>query len=221
MQKAKSRGRARAPLSRAQIAEAGFRLLNRDGPDGLSMRKLAEELGVEAMSLYNHVRDKDELLQEIANLAVAMVRLPNPARPWRARLEALAISLYEALAHHPHALILLARDEVQLSSPKALAVLEAGAAALAESGLPPARRVSAFRGLISLCFGFALTHTRGAASTRAEAQAVWSQWDQTQWDGRGLPHLATLAPQFLKTKAGDDLAFTLKVYLDALVREAT
>lgn len=216
----KPKPKGRAALTRAGIVETGFLLLNRDGLDGLSMRKLAQALGVEAMSLYNHVAGKEELLLEIANLAVAKIKLPNPARPWRDRLETLIASLYETLANHPHVLILLARDQVQISSPRALAVLEAGAAALAESGLPPSGQVSAFRGLIALAFGFGLAHTRGATSTREEARAVWNTWDQRQWDGLGLPNLARLAPHFLKTQAGADFAFTLKTYLDALERQA-
>jgi TetR/AcrR family tetracycline transcriptional repressor len=184
------------------------------------MRKLAQALGVEAMSLYNHVRDKDALLGEIANLVVSRIPLPNPALPWRARVEALVLGLYGTLVSHPHVLMLLANEKVLVTHPQALAVMEAAACALASSGLAQAQQVSAFRGLIALCFGFVLAHTRGLISTRTEAEAIWGGWDHRQWADTALPSLSKLAPQFLKTRANDDLDFTLRTYLDALERGA-
>jgi TetR/AcrR family transcriptional regulator, tetracycline repressor protein len=216
----KTKTRSPAPLRRTQIASAGLKLLDADGLEGLSMRKLAQVLCVEAMSLYNHIKNKDDLLAEIVNLVVAKVPLPDPRRSWRERIEALILGLYATLTRHPHILPILAREQAVISSPRALAVMEAAARALAESGLSPSRQVSAFRGSIALCFGFVLTHTRGLTATRAQADAVWNAWDSSQWDAAGVPHLAALAPEFLKTKAGDDLAQTLSAFLESLSRDA-
>lgn len=214
---AKSRpDRKKAGLTRVRIAEAGLILLDRDGPEGLSMRKLAQELGVEAMSLYNHVRDKRQLLEDIVNLAVAQAPLPPATRPWRERLEVLVLGLYRALIAHPHTVMILSREDAAIREPRALALIDAAAKALADAGLTPAAQVSAFRGLIALCFGFALAHTRGTTSTRAEAEAIWDRWDPSDFEASGFESLAKLAPQFLKTRANDDLRFMLAAYLDAL-----
>jgi AcrR family transcriptional regulator len=220
MSKSRAKVRHATPLRRNKIANEGLKLLDAGGLEGLSMRKLAQTLGVEAMSLYNHVQSKDDLLAEIVNLVVAKVPLPGPKQHWRKRLEALLLGLYEILTRHPHIVPILAREQAVISSPRALAVMEAAARALAESGLSPSRQVSAFRGSIALCFGFVLTHTRGLTATRAQADAVWNAWDSSQWDAAGVPHLAALAPEFLKTKAGDDLAQTLSAFLDSLSRDA-
>jgi TetR/AcrR family transcriptional regulator, tetracycline repressor protein len=207
-------------LNRLRVIEKGLEILDREGPEGLSMRKLAQALGVEAMSLYNHVKGKQDLLDGVANLVLSSVPIPADSKPWRGRVEAIILGLYTALAKHPHTLMLIVSEDAKISEPKALALLDSGAKALASSGLTPAGQVSAYRGLISLCFGFVLAHTRGLTSTRAEAEAIWDQWNPKDYTESGFPSLAKLAPQFLKTRADDDLKFTLAVYLDALEAKA-
>jgi TetR/AcrR family transcriptional regulator, tetracycline repressor protein len=207
-------------LTKARIVEACLAILDRDGADGLSMRKLAQALNVEAMSLYNHVQDKQELLQEAVALVLSRVPIPPASDPWRKRVEALIFGLYQTLVAHPYALALLVREDVRIPDAQALALMDAVAKALAEAGMPPADQVNAYRGLISLCFGFVLAHTRGFTSTRAQAEDIWDRWDPETYVRSGFPSLAKLAPQFLKTRAGDDLKFMLSVYLDALEAKA-
>lgn len=206
----------RPPLTRAQVLESALQLMDEGGVEALTMRRLAARLNVEAMSLYNHVKDKRDLLEGAANLALSRIPMPAPTMKWRQRIEALVVGLYDALLVRPQLLPLIAREEVAPTDPAVMALLECAAAALAESGLPPALQVSAFRGLIALCFGFVLAHTRGLSASKDQAEAVWAQWDSGQWQGSAVPHLARLAPQFLQTHADDDLRFTLRVYLDAL-----
>lgn len=145
--------------------------------------------------------------------------MPEPSRHWRADAEALTLGLYDVLIAHPHTMLLLATEEAQPTGPATLALLECAAGILARSGLPVARQVNALRGLIALCFGFVLTHTRGLTSTKAKSKIAWRRWNAAQWDNAGVPNLSKLAPQFLKTHADDDLRFTVSAYLDSL--EAT
>src|SRR5262249_19016990 len=88
--RAKARGRAepRVPLTRDAIVEAALRVLDREGMDGLSMRRVAEELGTGVASLYWHVRNKGELLQLLSERLAAEIELPepDPAR-WQAQLK--------------------------------------------------------------------------------------------------------------------------------------
>jgi len=72
-----SRSDARSPLSRARVLDAAVELADREGIDAVSMRRLGQELGVEAMSLYTHVRSKDDLLDGMAEAVVARI----PADP--------------------------------------------------------------------------------------------------------------------------------------------
>lgn len=206
----------RRPLTREQVLQAGLALLQTDGLDGLSMRKLAKTLGVEAMSLYNHVHDRQDLLSGIVDLVLAQIEVPNPAWLWRRRLEAFATRLYATLVEHPAVVAALASEQARPSDPVVLQGMDSLVAALAASGLTPRQQVNAFRGLLALCFGFVFNHTQGLFGSKQQAQAGWAQFDPHTYDGRGLPHLARLAPFMLKTSADDDFRFVLRAYLDRL-----
>ena len=82
----------RTPLTRERILRAAIDLADTDGLDALSMRKLAKAVGVEAMSLYNHVANKDDLLDGIVDLVVAEIYVPRAEGDWRAELRHRATS---------------------------------------------------------------------------------------------------------------------------------
>jgi AcrR family transcriptional regulator len=92
----------RAPLSRERVLQAAVRLADEAGLEALSMRKLAKELGVEAMSLYNHVANKDDLLGGMFELVSTEIELPTEGG-WRADIRRHAISGHDVLLRHPWA----------------------------------------------------------------------------------------------------------------------
>src|SRR5262249_26022989 len=94
--------RARKPLSRDRVLEAAVRLADEGGIESLSMRKLARELGVEAMSLYNHVANKADLVDPIVDLVIAEIDLPESG-PWDEAIRKCAVSAHEAFLRHPWA----------------------------------------------------------------------------------------------------------------------
>ena len=95
--------KTRAPLSRERVMHAAIALADTGGIDSLSMRKLGQELGVEAMSLYNHVANKDDILDGIVDLVFAEIALPSDGTDWRPAMRRRAISAHEALLRHPWA----------------------------------------------------------------------------------------------------------------------
>jgi AcrR family transcriptional regulator len=101
----KSRGRTR--LSRERVLRAAVTLADEGGIDALSMRRLAKELGVEAMSLYNHVANKDDILDGIVDIVMGEIELPSDDTEWKASIRQSAISAYEALVRHPWACSLM------------------------------------------------------------------------------------------------------------------
>ncbi len=109
---------ARRPLNRGRVLEAALDLVDRDGLDELSMRKLAAELGVEAMSLYKHVANKEDLLGGLTDLIWAEIAAAAPPDDdWRAWLRALAQAVRDAVHRHPNALpVLVAGDVSPLSA---------------------------------------------------------------------------------------------------------
>lgn len=92
---------ARTPLTREAIVQAALRVLDADGIDGLSMRRVGEELGTGAASIYWHVRNKDELLQLVFERVTAEAELPEPdPSRWQEQLRDLAHRMREVLNKH-------------------------------------------------------------------------------------------------------------------------
>jgi AcrR family transcriptional regulator len=143
--------RDRRPLTRDAIVDAALVLLERDGIDGLSMRRLAQELGTGAASLYWHVGDKEELLSLLLDRIVGENRVPDPdPEHWQDQLREMARAARELFSRH--------RDSARLSmgriptGPNSLPVMERTLAVLAASGLPP-RVVSFAADLLALYVG--------------------------------------------------------------------
>ncbi len=100
----------RQPLSRAKVAEAALALVDRDGLEQLSMRKLAASLGVEAMSLYNHVRNKDDLESELCEMLNSQIVSEYHAaggETWQARARSMSLAYFRVGTAHPNAFPLL------------------------------------------------------------------------------------------------------------------
>ena len=95
---------ARLPLSRDRVLGAAIALADEAGIESVSMRKVGQALGVEAMSLYNHVANKDEILSGIVDMVVDEFELSVPGEAdWKGALRRTAMSAYEVLIRHPWA----------------------------------------------------------------------------------------------------------------------
>src|SRR5499427_9941909 len=81
---------SRPQVTRERIVQGALEVLNKEGFDGLTMRRLAERLGIKAASLYNHVTDKDQLLALMADAICAEIPDLDHAKPWRRQLETMA-----------------------------------------------------------------------------------------------------------------------------------
>lgn len=168
---------ARRPgLSRSRVTTAAIELVDRDGLDALTMRRLGAELGVEAMSLYHHVPSKDALLDAITEEVVAGMEIPPEDTEWEAALRALAGELRRVVLAHPRLAALVATRP--LSSSAALAPVEATLAALRRGGLSDEEIVSSFWAFTSYLTGVllseaaAMTDARGAVAGPGQAAAA-------------------------------------------------
>src|SRR6266702_7597139 len=97
----------RLPLTRDRILHAALELADGGGIESLTMRKLGEALGFEAMSLYNHVANKDDLLDGMLDVVLAESEPPSPVGDWDAAIRESAISVHAALRRHPWSCSLL------------------------------------------------------------------------------------------------------------------
>jgi AcrR family transcriptional regulator len=103
MAKTGARAKPRIPLSRERVLRAAITLADEGGIEALSMRKLAKELGVEAMSLYNHVANKDEILDGIIDVVASEADLPPDGVDWKTAIRQSAIATRDVFLRHPWA----------------------------------------------------------------------------------------------------------------------
>jgi len=144
----------RSPLTRERILRAAIRLADRHGLDALSMRRLAATLKVEAMSLYNHVANKDDVLDGMVDLVIGEITLPTPGGDWKAAMRVRATSAHAVLLAHPWAaLLVVSRMNV---GPNMFRYIEATLATLRQAGLSWAETDRAWNAMDSFIYGFTL-----------------------------------------------------------------
>lgn len=146
--------KARVPLSRERILRAALELADANGIESLSMRKLGQKLGFEAMSLYNHVANKDDVLDGILDLVLAETSPPSPDGEWSAALRESAISVHQALRRHPWACnLLMAPGRIR---PARLRYMDLLLGRLREAGFSAETTYHGYHVLDAHIFGFSL-----------------------------------------------------------------
>jgi AcrR family transcriptional regulator len=141
----------RAPLTRERIIATALELIDQDGLEALSMRRLGTALGVEAMSLYHHVANKDEVLDGVLEQVLLEVELPPDDGPWQDRVRALVRAWRVAALRHPGAFVLV--DSRPIRSVRGYAPLESAFRILSDAGLSPATALDAFSVAAALVLG--------------------------------------------------------------------
>lgn len=156
---ARARGRSsrrgrRAPLTRDRVLESGVRLADLDGIETVTMRRVAHELGVEAMSLYNHVASKDDLLRGLVDMVIGEFELARPDASWKANLRRMAMSAHASLVRHAWAapLVLSHTDR----SDARLRYMDSMLATLRRAGFSAGQTDQAYHVLDSHIIGFSL-----------------------------------------------------------------
>lgn len=150
----------RTPLTRPEILTVALRIVDDEGVDALSMRRLARELGVEAMSLYHHFESKDAIMAGVIDLALeAEAPRPGEAPPksWRETVAAAVIGFRRVLVKHPHVLpVMAAHPPVSGSS---TVYIQGPLRYLAAQGFADADATDLFQGVFALAFGHAMLST--------------------------------------------------------------
>lgn len=139
-------------LSAETIFEAALRLVDQEGIEGLTMRRLAGELGVATMSLYSHVPNKDHLLLGVVNLATSEITIPEPGTPPWDALRTITREFRRVALRHPNLVPLIVRRPPTGS--QGLYVLEAALDALRRAGFGAAEAAHAYRVSASFAIGF-------------------------------------------------------------------
>ncbi len=208
----------RPPLSRERILRAALTLAVSGGIAALSMRKLGQELGVEAMSLYNHVANKDDILDGIVDLVFAEIDLPPPGVEWQAAMRRRAISARDVLSRHPWAIPMM--DSRRTPGPATLRHHDRVIGNLRQAGFSIAMAGHAFSVLDSYIYGFAQQQQALPFETAAEVAELAESFLR-QFPADEFPHLAELTIQHVLRPGydfADEFAFGLDLILDGLER---
>ena len=148
------RTQSRTPLSRERVLHAAVDLADKGGVEALSMRRLGQELGVEAMSLYRYVQNKGDLVDGMVDHVFGEIGLPPRGVDWQMAMRQRAIAAREVLARHPWAIGLL--ESRRTPGPATLQHHDAVIGCLREAGFSIAMAAHAYSVLDSYIYGFAL-----------------------------------------------------------------
>ncbi|HEY7594460.1 MAG TPA: TetR/AcrR family transcriptional regulator [Actinophytocola sp.] len=215
----------RGRLSRDRVLRAAVDLADRDGFDSLTMRRLGEELGVEAMSLYNHIANKSDLLDGMIDIVFGEIELPAKDPGWRTAMRRRAISARAALSRHPWA---VGRMESRTTpGPATLAHHDKVLGILRAAGFSVALAAHAYSVLDSYIYGFALqapslpfdTGRDTGRDSVAVTQAIMARFTSGQY-----PHLTEMAVEHVLQPGYDyanEFEFGLDLILDGLEKAST
>src|SRR5215467_11850699 len=148
------RGVRRAPLSRERVLRAALVIVDKGGLEALTMRQLGRALGVEAMSLYNHVANKEDVLDGLIDLMFSEIDLPCDGGDWKTAMRQRAISAREVLGRHRWAIGLM--ESRRSPGPATLRHHDAVLACLRQAGFSVEMTAHAYSLLDSYIYGFAL-----------------------------------------------------------------
>jgi AcrR family transcriptional regulator len=206
----------RTPLSRERILLAALAFADANGIESLSMRKLGEAVGVEAMSLYNHVPSKADLLDGLIDLVFGEIELPSLAAGWRAAMHERATAIRAALIRHRWAIGLM--ESRSSPGPATLRHHDAVLGCLRQAGFPIALAAHAYALLDSYIYGFALQEASLPFDTGEEtaelAAAMLANFPAGQY-----PHLAEFTFEHVLQPGydyGGEYEYGLNLILDGL-----
>lgn len=215
LQRLRARGRG---LSIEQVCQAALTIVEEGGLRGLTMRRLADELGTGPASLYRHVASRDELLVEVADLVLGELEAPDPGLPWRDTVEQLAHALRGVLVGHRG--LVVVSSNAPLLGPNAMRVRELFWSVMDRDGCPPEFAVQTYAAIMH----FVVCSAIFSASAARRGNTAWSGEAKP-----GLDELLDVLPtrryptvlkfsEFADTPDPDrDFRFGLRALLDGLV----
>ena len=208
----------RAPLSRERVLRAGVALADENGIASLTMRKLGEAVGVEAMSLYNHVANKDDLLDGMIDVVFGEIDLPADETDWKTAMRQRAISVRDVLSRHRWAIGLM--ESRTTPGPANLRHHEDVIGTLRNAGFSIELAAHAYSALHSYIYGFAMQEPSLPFDTPQQtaevAQAIMAQLPAGEY-----PHLTELTIEHVLQPGydyGNEFEYGLDLLLDGLER---
>jgi TetR/AcrR family tetracycline transcriptional repressor len=185
-------GAAREPLTRDRIVRAALRVMDEEGLDALSMRRIGREVGVEAMSLYNHVEDKEDMLEGVKELVMSEFEFGERTGDWEEDARRAARAWRHIMRAHPAVITLMTEGTKPMVSVDALRPSEVAFDVLHHAGLDDAETARAFCAFGGYIMGFVLMEVGALMSVEAAERAELARTlpaDQLPRSCAVLPHL--------------------------------
>jgi AcrR family transcriptional regulator len=212
------RRQRRIPLNRARVLQTAIGLADQGGLESLSMRKLGQELGVEAMALYHHFENKEGLVDAMVDIVFGEVELPSLGPDWTTAMRQRAISLRDALGRHSWAIGLM--ESRRRLGHAGLRHHDAVIGSLRSAGFDMALTAHAYSLLDSYIYGFALTKMNLPFETTEEVADV-AQTMLAPFQADAYPNLVAFITEHAMQPGydyGDEFEYGLDLILDGLER---
>jgi AcrR family transcriptional regulator len=216
--KSLQRTEGRARLNRERVLQSAIGLADEDGLEKLSMRRLGEGLGVEAMSLYNHVSNKEDLLNGMIDTLYGEIELPSHDDDWKTALRKRSVSVRDVLLRHPWANGLM--DSATSPGPGTLRHHDRVLGTFRNGGFSLAMTAHAFSALDSYVYGYA-KQEKALPFDDGEQAAAMANVMLAQLPASEYPYLYELMAKHVLRPGynyADEFSFGLDLVLDALER---
>ncbi len=207
----------RERLSRERIVTAALRIMDDEGLEAVTMRRVAHELGVEAMSLYHHVGDKDELLDGICEQVMADFEFPSLTGEWAEDCRAGARAWRRLMQRHPEVIELFARQRGPASSVESMRPSEFALRLLRASGLPDRDVAQAFHAIGGYIQGFVEMERGSIAGGTDTAHVKAHQALAESLDPEEFEALRAVSPYFADCSPDEQFEFGLDLLIQGLL----
>ena len=209
----------RPPLSRQRALSTAVALADDEGIGALTMRRLAQELGVEAMSLYHHVANKDDILDGMVDTVFGEIELPADGADWKTAMRDRARSARAALTRHPWAISIM--ESRSSPGPATLRHHDAVLGSCRAAGFSVAMAAHAFSLLDSYIYGFVLQEVNLPFDETDDLEAVVESM-MLPFSADDYPHLVELTTEHVLQpgyRYGDEFEYGLGLILDGLAAQ--
>jgi AcrR family transcriptional regulator len=206
----------RTRLSRERVLSAAVAVADTGGLSSLTIRSLAQQLGVKPMSVYYHVANKDEILDGIVDFVFSQIELPNTTGDWRTEIHRRAVSARQVLRRHSWAIALM--ESRTTPGPATLRHHDAVIATLRAAGFSLAMTAHAYAVLDAHVYGFAVQEAslpfEGPDTVSEVAESIMAQFAAGEY-----PHLVEMVTEYYRQPGydfADEFEFGLNLILDGL-----
>ena len=207
----------REPLTRERIIRAALRIMDREGLEAVTMRHIGRDLGVEAMSLYNHVEDKEDILDRVCEEVLAEFRIPQ-VEGWAESIRLGAQEYRRLLLAHPNVITLMSERKGPFTNPDSLRAYEFALDLFRSAGLSEADSVKAFHTFGGYILGFVMMELGPMVGGPEDEAHLRAHEEMARMlASADLPRLREALPHIIDCDVEEQFEFGLDLLIEGLM----